>query len=128
MSEFFIPGPLPGLNEMIGQAKGCGGRGARYARIKDRWTQTCALHALAAGLKPMARVRLGFRWVERNRQRNPDNIACAHKYILDGLVTAKVLANDGWSQVAGWSDSFEVGERPGVWVTLAAVGLPIAIG
>ena len=98
-----------------------GGRGARYARIKEQWTQTCALHALAAGLKHLDRVRLEFQWVERNRQRNPDNIACAHKYILDGLVNAKVLDNDGWSQVAGWSDSFEVGDKPGVWVTLIQV-------
>jgi len=121
MPKFFIPGPLPGLNEMIDQAKGCGGRGARYARIKDQWTQTCALHALAAELKPMARVQLEFHWIERTRQRNPDNIAAAHKYILDGLVTAKVLANDGWKQVAGWSDSFEVGDRLGVWVTVEPV-------
>jgi hypothetical protein len=121
VKAFFIPGPLPGLNEMIDQAKGCGGRGARYARIKDQWTQTCALHALAAGLKHIDCARFRFRWVERTRQRNPDNIACGKKYIIDGLVTAKVLDNDGWSQVLSWVDSFEVGERPGVWVTVETV-------
>lgn len=120
MTAFFVPGPLPGLNEMIGQAKGCGGRGSRYARIKDQWTQTCCLHALAAWLKRVESCYLKFHWIERNRQRNPDNIAAAKKYILDGLVLAKVLDNDGWSQVIGWVDSFEVGDKPGVRVTLVA--------
>jgi hypothetical protein len=121
VTKFFIPGPLPGLNEIIAAAKGCGGRGRAYSAMKATWTQTCALHALSSGLRRVDRVRLAFRWVERDRKRNPDNIAAAHKFILDGLVTAKILDNDGWSQVAGWSDTFEVGKRPGVEVTVEAV-------
>lgn len=124
MTTFFIPGPLPGLNEMIAAAKGCGGRGRRYAATKARWTQTCALHALAAGLKPhsLARARFAFRWVEEHRRRNPDNVAAGgRKLIFDGLVTAKILPNDGWKEIAGWDDTFEVGDRPGVHVTVEAV-------
>jgi hypothetical protein len=90
----------------------------KYASLKAQWTQTCALHALSAGLRRMERIRLTFRWVERDRKRNPDNVAAGHKFVLDGLVTAKILPNDGWSQIAGWSDTFEVGPRPGVEVTI----------
>ena len=120
-TTFWIPGPLPGMNEIIAAAKGCRGRGMRYSAIKAQWTQTCALHALAAGLRRMARVQLAFRWVERDRKRNPDNIAAGHKFVLDGLVTAKILDNDGWSQIAGWSDTFEVGAKPGVEITITEV-------
>ena len=34
-----------------------------------------------------------------------------------GLVAANLLNNDGWKQIAGFNDSFSVGE-PGVTVTL----------
>lgn len=116
--RFFVAGPLPGLNEMLESAKGAGGTGRRYAKVKKTWTETVWAVALSNRIKPLARVELGFLWVERNRQRNPDNVASAKKFILDGLVMAKVLKNDGWGQVAGWTDSFTTEGTPGVWVTL----------
>jgi hypothetical protein len=119
---FFIPGPLPCLNDMIAQAKGCGGRGRRYSSSKKQWTWTCATLAKASGLKHMDCVRIGFHWVEQHKRRNPDNIAAAKKYVLDGLVQAGILDNDGWSQIDCWADTFAVGPRPGVHVTVEPVG------
>ena len=52
------------------------------------------------------RVHLSFVWFCRNRRKDPDNISSAgRKIILDGLVSAGILQNDGWK----FSDSFEVG-------------------
>lgn len=107
---FLVGGPMPGLNEVIAAAKGSGGRGAGYSRLKRSWTEAVWAHAKAAKLKPMSgRVMFSFEWRERNMRRDPDNIAAAgRKLIFDGLVTAGVLPGDGWGVVAGWEDRFVV--------------------
>lgn len=121
--RLWIPGPLPGLNQLISAAKGAGGRGIAYARLKRRWTDTVILLARAAKLQPIdGPVRLMFLWVEASKRRDPDNVAAGgRKLILDGLVAAKVLPNDGWAQVESWSDTFAVSPKPGVSVSLRAV-------
>lgn len=120
--SLWIPGPLPGMNETIAAAKGAGGRGILYAAMKREWTQTVALFARAAHLQPVGgRAHFHFHWVERARKRDPDNIAAGKKYVLDGLVLARVLDGDGWEHVDGWKDTFDVGKAPGVRVTLIPV-------
>ena len=120
VARFFISGRLPGMNDMT--AKQGRGRGFVYARDKKKWTNDIALLARAAHVPHFERVHIDYRWVESNRRRNPDNIASAHKQINDGLVTGKVLDNDGWKQISSWTDSFEVDpKRPGVEVTITEV-------
>lgn len=117
----WIPGPLPGMNELIAAAKGAGGRGLNFSRLKRRWTQSIALLAKAAHLPRLERARFAFVWHEKNRQRDPDNVAAGgRKLVLDGLVVAGVLPNDGWANVAGWTDEFTAPDRPGVAVAITA--------
>jgi hypothetical protein len=116
--HLWIPGPLPGLNEVIDAAKGYGGRGYGYSKLKRQWTNTIDLLARAAKVPSFSRVHMAYRWVERNQRRDPSNVACAKKFVEDGLVEADVLANDGWKQIAGFSDEFEVGPEAGVAVSL----------
>ena len=48
-------------------------------------------------------------WFCRNRRKDPDNISSAgRKIILDGLVTAGILQDDGWKQVSSFTDNFEI--------------------
>lgn len=104
-----MPGPLPGLNDVIAAAKGFGGRGFGYSKMKRKWTDDVALLAKAAKLPKVTSARFHFTWYERTRRRNPDNFcAGGRKMILDGLVKAGVLENDGWGQVHGWSDAWVV--------------------
>lgn len=117
--RLWIPGRLPGLNEVIAAAKGSGGRGNAYATMKRQHGELVWALAKAAKLRPMTRVRVAFRWVEKDRRRDPDNVSSAgRKFILDGLVQAGVLPGDGWAAIAGWSDTFEVGAAHGVEITL----------
>lgn len=51
---------------------------------------------------------LHFRWIEPNRNRDLDNICFAKKFILDALVTNKVIETDGWKGVYGFTDEFDV--------------------
>lgn len=115
----WVPGPLPGQNEMLSDR---GGRaGNAYAKMKKKWTGDIALLARVAKLRPMERVKLRFVWHEKHRQRNPDNIAAAKKFVIDGLVWAKVLRNDGWDQIAAFTDDWLVAKPPGVLVLIEPV-------
>jgi hypothetical protein len=121
-AQLWIAGPLPGLNELIAAAKGSGGRGAGYARLKRAWTDTVWALARQARLQPFTRpVSLHFLWCELHQRRDPDNVAAGgRKLALDGLVKAGVLQGDGWRWVTSWADSWVVdAKRPGVMVTIA---------
>jgi hypothetical protein len=116
--ELWIDGPLPGLNELI-LASG-NKRYHKYAKIKREWGDKIAGAIYDARLEPMARAYLLFEWRERNRRRDPDNLAGGgRKLILDALVACGILPDDGWDEVGGWRDGFTVDRtKPGVHVTL----------
>jgi Holliday junction resolvase RusA-like endonuclease len=122
--KFWVPGPLPGMNEIVEAAKGNGGKGYGYATMKKTWTEKVAWHARAAQLhrKPMVRVRLEFLWTEaRNAngvQRDPDNIEAGQKFIWDGLKHAGVIPNDTRKENAGTKHDHAVGVMAGVEVTI----------
>lgn len=121
--EFFIPGPLPGLNDLIDAAKSQGyvRRGWNgYANTKRQWMEKIYWEVMRLGLKPMKRVFIRFTWQESGRHRDPDNFSSAgKKFVLDALVKAGVLKNDGWHEIAGWSDAWCVDKaKPGVLVLM----------
>ncbi len=124
-ASLWVPGPLPGMNELIAAAKGSRGTGRGYSRIKRQWTETVWALAKAKRLPKFERARFVFTWVEKHRRRDPDNIAAGgRKLILDGLVKAGVIPGDGWAHVAWWSDAFTLdspAEGCGVMVFLEAV-------
>jgi Holliday junction resolvase RusA-like endonuclease len=113
-----IPVELTDLNTYINAE-----RGNRYkaADIKSTMTYICTLYAKQ--LKPIEkRVKLIITWYCKNQKKDPDNISFAKKYILDGLVKAGILQNDGWKQIAGFEDYFVVDmHKPRVEVELREV-------
>lgn len=122
--RLFVPGPLPGLNELIAAAKRRGPNCWNgYAVLKRRWGETLAAAMAAARPPRVSRAWLGFRWVEATRRRDPDNLAAGgRKLLLDALVRAGILPNDGWRGVVGWTDRFAVDpRRPGVELVLVGV-------
>ena len=115
--KLIIPCELPDLNTTIALSKR---HWSEYAKLKRKYTQMVACHARRQ-LKPIlsGRVHLSFVWYCRNKRRDPDNVCSAKKFIIDGLVAAGILSNDGWKQVVGFSDSFEVDQNsPRVAVTI----------
>lgn len=116
---FFVPGPLPGQNEMLtAHGYGGGGAGNSYAKAKKKWTDDIALLARVHKIRPVPRAHLRFIWHERHRRRNPDNIAAGKKLVIDGLVRAGVLKNDGWEEIVSFSDEWQVASPPGVTVVI----------
>lgn len=61
---------------------------------------------------------LSFTWYCKDMRRNPDNIAFAKKFIIDGMVAAGFIENDGWKQIAGLRDDFQVAEHDFVVVEI----------
>jgi len=114
-ASFFIPGMLPGWNEAFAAANANRYKGNT---LKKQWTNDIALIVKSHHFKPMDQAYFIFTWYEKDRRRNPDNIAAGgRKLILDSLQVAGVIENDGWHQVLGWEDKFLV-DKPGVHVQI----------
>ncbi len=118
--NFFIPGRLPGFNDIIKEA-----RGNKYGSNVQKQNFTTmvytAIRVAFRNYKPMKKVWITCTWVEKDKRRDPDNIVSAKKYICDGLVLAGMLKNDGWGQIAGFTDTWAVGKEPGVFVEIKEV-------
>jgi|WetSurMetagenome_2_1015567.scaffolds.fasta_scaffold15552_7 hypothetical protein len=118
--RFWVPGQMPGLNEMIAAAKGCGGRGYRYATMKQQWTGLVALHARAARIPKVVSYLLALTWVEQinknGARRDRDNVESAVKFVNDGLKLAKVTPDDGPDYYLGATHVHQDGQKPGVWI------------
>ncbi|WP_230197975.1 RusA family crossover junction endodeoxyribonuclease [Megasphaera massiliensis] len=69
--------------------------------------------------KKIDKAYIKFHWVEKNKRRDKDNIAFAKKFILDALQEMGILQNDGWSEILGFSDTFDVDkDNPRIEVSL----------
>ena len=127
IQTLFIPGPLPGLNQLL-QAKAKMGQkvyrnGIRWnglANLKKQHGDAIYWEAMAQKLKPMTRAYLIFEWHELDDTRDPDNlVAGGRKIILDALVKAGILPDDGWEHIVGWRDQWRlVATKPGVLITM----------
>jgi len=106
--KLVIPGQLPTLNEIINEAKA---HWNNYRVQKENSTDKVAWAAIEAGVPRLNAVKLDITYYRKNRRNDPDNIAAAKKFILDGLVAAGVLENDGWKQVRGWTEAWEVDKK-----------------
>lgn len=98
---------LPDLNKYIEHE-----RTSRYkgADIKKEWTNIVKMLAISHKLKPMpSPVAVYIAFFVKDKRRDKDNLLINTKFILDGLVNAGVLKNDGWDNIHGiyfgWSIS-----------------------
>lgn len=107
--RFVIQGRLAGINEYIAAMNSNRFRG----NALKRKNQDAVCQAIKkAGLEPIKRkIFLKFTWIEPNMRRDKDNVAAAKKFILDALVEMKIIENDGWKYVEGFSDKFAVNKN-----------------
>lgn len=103
--KLIIKGELTDLNTYIDAERTHRQSGAK---IKAKNTDMCLWQIKGIKDKLEGRQHIIFKWYLPNRKKDPDNISFAKKYILDAIVKAGIMVNDGWSQVAGFEDMFEV--------------------
>lgn len=125
--RFVIPGRLDGLNEYTAACRASAkGGGKLKRRNEDRVREAIR----AAGVKPMRTpVMVHFTWVEGAKEgssrfvpRDKDNIRFAAKFVLDALVEAGIIPDDGWRHIEAMADTFRLNRNePKVVVTLEEV-------
>lgn len=117
-----VPGRLPSLNELLKVPKGDKFRASRLKKEAEKKITWCIKQQLR-DVQIQGRVILHYTWYEPNRRRDLDNIASAHKFVQDALVTAGVLQGDGWRHVSGFRDTFRVDkDNPRVEITIVIDG------
>ncbi len=103
-----IPGRLPGMNEAINASRTNPYKGGSQKRSEQRRVEACVRSQLP-GVRFHRPVKMAYTWVEKNKRRDKDNVSgYGRKIIQDALVTAGVLANDGWAEIDSFSDKFAV--------------------
>ena len=121
--KFVIDGRMPDLNDYLHE---CGKHPLKGAAMK-RDNMNDAMWLIRQQLKRLhidKPVRLHYLFIEPNTKRDKDNIAAfGHKVIQDALVNTKVIDNDGWKNVVGFSDDFAIDKNnPRIEVTIIEVG------
>ena len=87
----------------------------------EKIIQVFIMHQLK-GVRFDGAVELAFRWSEPNRKRDLDNVCFAKKFILDALVTNKIIVADSWKGVVGFTDKFFVdANNPRIEVDIRSV-------
>lgn len=92
MQKLIINGRLPGRNEAENAART---HWAVGAKLKKEATELVQWEAIRQHIKPYAGVTIvEVTFYEKDSRRDADNIISGLKYILDGLVNAKIIVND----------------------------------
>lgn len=103
MIKIFIPHQFTTLNQHI-----AANNSNRYkaAKIKRDETYQAKVHFIGKKIETPCTIK--FIWHVKNMRTDPDNIAFAKKYILDGMVTAGALPDDTMKHIKGFTDEFIV--------------------
>lgn len=115
-NKFIIEGCLPSLNEYTNA-----NRTNKYAgaKLKKQATQLVVLYAKTQLQGEYEQIELCITYYCKNKRKDPDNVAFAKKFILDGLQESGHLKNDGWNNILGWSERFEIDkDRPRIEVEI----------
>ncbi len=105
-AEYFLPGEFTDLNTYINKE-----RTNRILAAMIKRDETLRVQYELLGRVNFIReypVIIEFFWRCKNAKKDPDNIAFAKKFILDGMVKGMILQNDTWEFIRGFVDHFEV--------------------
>lgn len=118
-NRIVIEGSLPTLNEYTDDNRTHYHKGAKLKKEATYVCQVFIQQAINNGLElPKLPMDLKFTWYVKNRRKDKDNIAFAKKFILDGMITSKLIKNDGWNQIGDFKDTFIVDKNERVEIEL----------
>lgn len=106
--RIIIPGELPDLNTIIAVSKKGRGKYQPYNEIKREYTTMISWIAKSKIKKKLSKIDLEINWICKDKRKDKDNIQAGTKFILDGLVVAGIIENDGWKQIGDITHKFKV--------------------
>ena len=116
IQSFFIPGPLPGANDIIRKHH------MVYSQLKKTWGGRVQFEIVLAGILPVSYCEIEFVWHEKHDRRDDDNIMFGQKFVLDALKHAGIIPDDRRKFVKRLIHSVVVyPPGPGVQVTIREV-------
>lgn len=113
---------LNNLNDYISAERTSRYKGADM-KARNEALVKIAIKQQMRGIRIEKPVYMEYRWYEKNRRRDLDNISSfGRKVIQDSLVQTHVLQNDGWKEIIGFSDDFFVdADNPRIEVLIREV-------
>lgn len=95
-------------------------------RTKLKWQNDVAMFIKAGRIPPIGSAFLRYYHYRRDRRCDKSNLAAgAMKIVEDALVTTKVLRDDRWRFVVGFSHEFFVDPAEGLKVIIVDCGIPV---
>lgn len=96
---------------------------AAKLKKEDTWRVCCEVHRLfgtdARIMEKAYPLHVTFTWYTKNERKDPDGVSFGAKAILDGLVTSKLMRNDGRKEIASITHLFKTDkEKPRVEVVM----------
>lgn len=92
MQKLVIHGRLPGRNEAEKAARSHWSKGAK---MKREYTDLIYFECLSQHIMPFEnKVNITVTFYEKDRRRDDDNVISSLKWILDGIVKARVIKDD----------------------------------
>lgn len=105
----YIDGELPTLNEITKANRTNKFAGAS---LKKTYTNLVAWECKKQGVKAFnKKINVEIIWHCRNKRKDKDNIMAGQKFIFDGLQLAKVIRNDGWTEIGYILHNFIVDKK-----------------
>lgn len=112
--SFTIKGKLPSLNQYINAE-----RTNRYIAAKLKKEATLLIQWQIDIPRITEPFILRCKHFTQNKRTDPDNLVFKKKFILDALLSHGKIDNDGWGQVLGFEESWEVDKNnPRIEVSL----------
>ncbi len=126
ITEIYIKGKTPNLNNIIQACKTQGYKGRRggsYSSLKKKWIKIIANQIENLNFKITKPVVITFYWIRKTRREDPDNISAGgRKVILDTFVELGIVKNDGWIYLhPGFVDRYAVGDTDGVILSIKEI-------
>lgn len=120
--KLILPITLPSLNDYQYACRSHFSKGAEMKKKNIRIVSAYIYQQLR-NVKITDKVKIDYIWYEKNPKRDLDNISSfGRKVIQDALVENKVLANDGWHNISGFSDTFYIdSQNPRIEVIITKV-------
>lgn len=120
--KFYGNNVMPDLNNYLHE---CGRHPQAGGKMKRAFMMiaSIAIRKQLPHVQIPGQVRIHYRYYEPTKKRDPSNVAAfAVKVIEDALQKCDVITNDGWANIAGYSQDFFVDkENPRIEVTITEV-------